>query len=145
MNQETIQVDRSFLQKFAEFTKLVLSELDNLREQISDNMQKEASLQEDQIRFEAALTKAANAMYNSDLDFITGDFDHRKFIKLAKNDPTYLARTLEKVCNAADVSLIGKPARVAAVRKKAEFDPVYAQAFGYSNNMSDGVIDWDEE
>ncbi|NBQ68977.1 MAG: hypothetical protein EBU46_09160, partial [Nitrosomonadaceae bacterium] len=62
------------------------------------------------------------------------------FLKKAKEDVSYLARTLEKVCNAADIALIGKPARVAnKQQKEAEYDPVMAKAFGYSANAS--IID----
>jgi hypothetical protein len=54
-------------------------------------------------------------------------------------DPVFIVRTLEKVCEAADVAQIGKPARVAARPKEAEYDPVMAAAFGY--DQSKGIID----
>lgn len=143
MSKETIEIEKIFLQKFAEFTSLVVSELNSLRSQVQSHLQKEASVESQQTKYKQAVNKVASALYNSDLEFITGDFDHRKFIKLASEDPSYLARTFEKVCNAADVSLIGKPARVAAIKKQAAYDPVYNRAFG-NKNLQDEVEDWDE-
>ena len=142
MSKEIIEIERIFLQKFAEFTSLVVAEVNNLRAQVQSHLQKEASVETDKGQYKQAVTKVANALYNSDLDFITGDFDHRKFIKRASEDPSYLARTFEKVCNAADVSLIGRPARVAAIKKQASFDPVYARAFGQTNTIDDNIMDW---
>lgn len=144
MSKETIEIEKIFLQKFAEFTSLVVAELNHLRSQVANNLQKEAGIANGKVQYKAAVSKVAAALYNSDLEFVTGDFDHRKFIKLASEDPTYLARTFEKVCNAADVSLIGKPARVAAMKKQASYDPVYASAFGNKNLIEDGVLDWED-
>ena len=143
MSKDTIQIEKTFLQKFAQFTTLVLSELNNLRSQLNDKLQKEASSEDKKAAYRIAVNKVATALYNSDLDFVTGDFDHRQFCKKASEDPSYLARTFEKVCNAADVSLIGKPARVAAIKKQAAYDPVYAHAFGLKNTDED-VFDWEE-
>lgn len=50
-----------------------------------------------------------------------------------------MVRTLEKVCEAADIAQIGKPARVAARPKEAEYDPVMEIAFGYSGGR--GIVD----
>ena len=143
MNKETIEIEKIFLQKFAEFTSLVVAELNHLRAQVNNNLQKEASTESNKAKYQQAVAKVATALYNSDLD-IAGDFDHRKFIKLANEDPTYLAKSFEKVCNAADVSLIGRPARVAAVKKQASFDPVYAHAFGNNQLIDDNILDWEE-
>lgn len=134
MSKDTIEIEKMFLQKFAEFTSLVIAELNYLR---SQNLQKQASLNEGKASYKQAVVKVANALHNSDLDYVTGDFDYQKFIKKASEDPTFLARTFEKVCNAADVSVMGKPARVAAIRKQAEFDPVYARAFGLRNYQTE--------
>lgn len=144
MSKDTIEIEKMFLQKFAEFTSLVVAEINSLRSQVSNQLQKEASVASKNANYKQAVTKVANALYNSDLEFVTGDFDHRKFIKLAMEDPTYLARTFEKVCNAADVSLIGKPARVAAIKKQAAYDPVYAHAFGVRSSIDDSILDWEE-
>lgn len=121
------QTDRIFLQKVAQFATIVIKELRDLRQQVKAGMQKEAAEQEDQFRYEVALKKAAKVLY--DTDFITDESERQKFLKLAAEDPSYVVGVLEKVCNAADVSLIGKPARVAA-NTKAAHDPVYARAFG---------------
>jgi len=144
MSKETIEIERIFLQKFAEFTSLVVAEVNNLRAQVQGYMQKEASADSDKDQYKQAVSKVATALYDSDLEFVTGDFDHRKFIKKAGEDPTYLARTFEKVCKAADVSLIGKPARVAAIKKQGAFDPVYARAFGLKQNLDSNIMDWED-
>lgn len=136
-----IEVDEQFLLKFAEFTRVVLGEIKSLREQVSYHMSKQASADATREEYQKAVMKVAEALYNSDLDFVTGDFDRRKFIKRAMEDPSYIARTLEKVCNASDVSLIGKPARVAATNKKlASYDPVYHRAFGTNQFSEDSIF-----
>jgi hypothetical protein len=144
MSKETIEIERIFLHKFAEFTSLVVSELESLRAQVQGHIQKEASTESSKIQYRQAVGKVANALYNSDLEFVTGDFDHRKFIKLATEDPSYLARVFEKVCNAADVSVMGRPARVAAMKKQAVYDPVYAHAFGNQQLIDDNIMDWED-
>jgi beta-phosphoglucomutase-like phosphatase (HAD superfamily) len=143
MSEILIPVEKNLLIKFAEFTKLAINELRQLKAERKALLQKEASAEEQNEKYYEAVTKVANALYNSDLEFITGDFDRRKFIKRAIDDHTYLARTFEKVCNAADVALIGKPARVAANRKQAIYDPVYERAFGKSHDDY-SLMDMDE-
>mgnify|MGYP000966961232 CR=1 FL=1 len=143
MSKNNENIETNLLLKFAEFTKLVLKEIRSLREENAFHMKKQASADEEKARYQESVIKVANALYNSDLEFVTGDFDRRKFIKRAMEDPSYMARTLEKVCNAADVSLIGKPARVAANKKVANYDPVYVRAFGVSRDDNDTVTDLD--
>lgn len=135
------QDDILFLQKFANFAKVSVSTLDRLEDKIAsleDSLlgyrKKEAQEDLKRIRLEATLEKAAKALY--DADFITDASEKRKFLKLAKEDPAYLANIIEKICNAADVALIGSPARVASKPKKAEYDPVAARAFGWDNSNS---------
>jgi len=137
-----IQVDEQLLLKFAEFTGVVMGEIKSLRSQLSQQMQKAAAHDTAKSQYQQSVIKVAEALYNSDFDLVTGDFDRRKFIKRAMEDPSYLAQTLEKVCNAADVSLIGKPARVAANKKLASYDPVYARAFGFDKSSEDVLVDW---
>lgn len=136
---ESIKVDKMFLQKFAEFTTLVLSELKTLRSQLSEKMAKEASHDEKQQDYYDSVVKIAAVLNSSDFDFVING-DRKKFIKNASANPNLLADVFEKVCEAADVTLIGRPARVAAVKKTASYDPVYARAFGLSHN-SDSVMD----
>ena len=134
-----------FLQKVSEFIKVAVNESEMLTDKTAElearlleYRKKEAAQQITSDRLDVALKKAADALY--DADFITDDIERRNFLKKAKEDPSYLARTLEKVCNAADLALIGKPARVAnKQQKEAEYDPVMAKAFGYSSNAA--IID----
>jgi len=139
--EENYTVDKIFLQKFAEFTKVVLSELKNLRGQLNEQMSKEASYDEKQATYYNSVVKIANSLYESDFDFIIGG-DRKKFIKKATGNPALLAEAFTKVCEASDVTLIGRPARVAAKTKIASYDPVYAKAFGYSIN-NESIMDID--
>lgn len=140
-----VLVDINFLHKIADFIKVSTSEIVRLQKVAEQSLQKEAADNETKSRYKQSVMKVATALYDSDFDFVTGDFDHRQFVKLAMEDPSYLARKFEQVCNAADVSLIGKPARVAAVTKHAELnDPVYTRAFGVQNRNIRDIVDWED-
>jgi hypothetical protein len=123
-----------FLQKVAEFTKLAISEIEDLKEQIQDFRKQAAVESLRERRLNLALEKAADALYKS--DFITDSYERKEFLKKAKEDPSYLARTIEKLCDAADVASIGSPARVAKPKQAEEYDPVMARAFGISRSGS---------
>lgn len=120
----------ALLIKIAEFTKAAINDIKKLSAKLAEYEEHEKSLAEN---MEAALKRAADALYNS--DFLFDESEKRKFIKKASKDPSYLATVIEKVCKAADVSLIGIPARVATKRQGMEEDPVAIRAFGgsYSN------------
>ena len=127
--------DKNLLTKIAGFTKLAINEIDSLKKEISHFEQvarQEEALKEN---YASSVKLAAEALYSS--YFITDEYEKKIFIKRAKEDPTYLAKVIEKVCNAADVSLIGKPARVARqINKDAAYDPVMAKAFGVGATAS---------
>ena len=131
------QLNNQFLHNVANFVKIAV----DLNEQQQDElyaMKKQAAIEEiNKDKYRAALRKTAEALYNA--DFLTDEQEKRNFLKEAAKDPVYVARYLEKVCEAADVALIGKPARVAARPKEAEYDPVMARAFGY--NQGRDIID----
>jgi len=48
-----------------------------------------------------------------------------------------LVKVIERICKAAEISSIGRPARVAS--RTGEFDPVMARAFGHSGQNT--IID----
>ena len=125
------------LQKMAEFISISLDSNRELSNQIL--AQKKAAMVEELNRekYRVALHKAADALYDS--DFLTDETERKTFLRKAAEDPVYVVRTLEKVCEAADVAQIGKPARVAARPKEAEYDPVMDAAFGGSRTGS--IID----
>ena len=123
----------SLLTKVAQFIKLANSHIYDLEYQRVEQKKKIASELAKYDNYRQSLRKAAQALYDS--DFITDELERRKFLKRAEADPAYLSSVLEKVCKAADVALIGSPARVATVVKKGEeYDPVRARAFGYDVN-----------
>jgi hypothetical protein len=130
-------MNTNFLTKVAEYIKLSIDSNSVLQEKLYQQ-QKEAAIKDlDKEKYRVALQKAADALYDS--DFLTDEQEKRMFLRKAAEDPVYVVRTLEKVCEAADVAQIGKPARVAAKNKEAEYDPVMAAAFGYDSARS--IID----
>ena len=121
------------LHKIENFVKVALEEIESLNKQVTNYKIKEAeeSLRQDK-ELEVALKKAAEAMYNS--DFITDEDEKSLFVKKAKEDSKYLAKIVERVCNAADVSYMGKSASVKASTQSD--DPVVRRAFGYDATYS---------
>jgi len=121
------------LHKIEEFVKVALHEINDLRQQLAAQTTKVASeaLQKDK-ELDGALRKAAEAMYNS--DFINDEEEKSTFVKKEKEDSKYLARVVERVCNAADVAYMGKTAKVKSSNHSD--DPVVRRAFGYDNNYS---------
>ena len=130
-------MNNNFLTKVAEYVRLSIDSNLLLQEKLYQQ-QKEAAVKDlNKEKYLFAIQKAADALY--DTDFLTDEHEKRMFLRKAAEDPVYVVRTLEKVCEAADVAQIGKPARVAARPKEAEYDPVMAAAFGYDS--AKGIID----
>ena len=131
-------MNNNFLSTVSQFVKLAIDNSDALEAKVLE-LKKQAAIKDlDKEKYRYAIEKAADTLY--DTDFFTSEEDKRTFLKKAAEDPIFVVRTLEKVCNAADVAQIGKPARVAARPKEAEeYDPVMAAAFGY--NKSSSIID----
>ena len=121
------------LHKIEEFVKVALDEIADLNAQVNVYKTKEAAeaLKQDK-ELDGALKKAAEAMYNS--DFINDEDEKALFVKKAKEDAKYLARIVERVCNAADVSYMGKTASVKSSTQSE--DPVIRRAFGYDANYN---------
>lgn len=121
------------LDKIQAFVKVALSEIADLKSQLTSVQIKEASTRSKQDKeLDAVLRKAAEAMYSS--DFINDEDEKALFVKKAKEDATYLAKIVERVCNASDVAYMGK---VATVKSSTQSDdPVMRRAFGYSNGYS---------
>lgn len=121
------------LNKIKDFVKIALSEISELQQQLDvfKNKEHEKVAAHDR-EFEQALKKAAEAMYSS--DFINDDEEKKSFIKKAKEDPSYLAKIVERVCNAADVAYMGKQATVKSSTQTE--DPVMRRAFGYEHSYS---------
>lgn len=127
-------MDNKFLTQVAQFVKLAIDNSEELTDKIL-NQKKTAAVEElNKEKYRVALSKAADALYDS--DFLTDETEKRTFLRKAAEDPVYVVRTLEKVCEAADVAQIGKPARVAARPKEAEYDPVMEAAFGIGSSRS---------
>lgn len=121
------------LHKIENFVKVALSEISTLKGQVEELQTKEAEETSRQDKeLEQALKKAAEAMYSA--DFINDEDEKSLFVKKAKEDSKYLAKIVEKVCNAADVAYMGKSASVKSSNQTD--DPVMRRAFGYDVNYS---------
>jgi len=117
-----------------DFVKVALSEIDRLKKDLELQKNKEASLREEENRnFCNSLKSAAQALYDS--DFITDEYDKKKFVKKAQEDPKYLATVIQKICQASDVSGFGEVASVKTAGDNSD-DPVMRKAFGYDVNYN---------
>jgi hypothetical protein len=121
------------LLKIETFVKLALDEISSLEQRLAESQIKQASeAATANQELDKALKKAAEAMYSA--DFITDADEKTLFVKKAKDDATYLAKVVERVCNASDVAFMGK---MATVKSSAQTDdPVMRRAFGYDINYS---------
>ena len=128
-------MNNNFLTQVSEFVKLAIDASALQAQQLNDQvfeLKKQAAIRDlEREKYRVALVKAANVLY--DTDFLTGEEEKKTFLRKAAEDPLYVLRVLEKVCEAADVAQIGKPARIAAKPKEAEYDPVMEAAFGYQS------------
>lgn len=121
------------LHKIEEFVKIALDEITELKAQLNSQQSEKIAAQKKQDKeFETSLKKAAEAMYSS--DFINDEDEKALFVKKAKEDATYLAKIVERVCQAADVAYMGKSASVKSANQTD--DPVLRRAFGYDQNYS---------
>ena len=115
------------LSQVAAFIKVAVDTNEELEGTLLELRKKQAAEALDQDRYELALKKAADVLYDS--DFLTDEREKRTFIRKAAEDPSYVVRMLENVCQASDISQLGKVAKVSARPKEAAFDPVMARAF----------------
>ena len=117
------------LAKIEDFVKVALDEISELSDKVAELENSKVSADKE---LDKALKKAAEAMYSS--DFINDEEEKLTFMKKAKEDPKYLAKIVERVCQAADVAYMGKTATVKASNHTE--DPVLRRAFGYDQNYS---------
>jgi hypothetical protein len=129
-------MNNQFLNQVAQFIKIAIDKEAKLEEQILQ--QKKAALVEElnKEKYRIALNKVADVLYDS--DYLVSENERKQFIKKSNEDPVYVIRTLEKVCNSNDVSFLGKAARVSNKVRTAGEDPVYDAAFGM---VSGGIMD----
>lgn len=121
------------LHKIETFVKTALAEISDLKHQVASQQNKQAEAQQQSDReLDNALRKAAEAMYSS--DFINDEDEKALFVKKAKEDSKYLAKIVERVCNASDVAYMGKSATIKSSVQTD--DPVLRRAFGYNSSYS---------
>ena len=125
------------LTQVANFIKVAVNTNEELESTVLELRKKQAAEALDQDRYEMALRKAADVLYDS--DFLTDEREKRTFIRKAAEDPTYIVRMLENVCQASDISQLGKVAKVSARPKEVAYDPVMARAFPglYGNSFTE--------
>jgi hypothetical protein len=112
--------------KVKEFVKVAVSQVETLEDKVAELEDQVEEYTEKQAGLSTALEKAAKALCES--DFITEDRG-QTFVKRAMENPAYLAKVIEKLCEASDVMTIGRPSTIS--NKNAEaLDPVKVRAFG---------------
>jgi hypothetical protein len=122
------------VQTIERFVKIALDEISELQTQLSSIQQKQAAAEiEKQEELNASLKEAAQALYDS--DFISDEYEKKKFMKRAAEDPCYLSSVIKKICQAADVSSFGSVAQVKTAGDNGD-DPVMRKAFGYDVNYN---------
>jgi hypothetical protein len=127
-------MDKETSSKIEEFVKQAMEEISQLRSELKSLNEKRADeIEERDEELTHAIKQAANALYDS--DFISDEYEKRKFVKKAKEDPKYLATVIQKVCEAADVSTFGSVASIKTAGDNGS-DPVMRKAFGYDNNYN---------
>jgi len=129
-------MNNSLLQKVEQFTKTAMEEISSLEAKVQEQQQMLSKRAEAKENLSAELKKSANALFRS--NFINDESEIHAFVKRAAEDPAYLASVLTKVCRAGSVMEFGSVSK-ARLMKPAEFDPVAAKAFGWSNENS--IID----
>jgi hypothetical protein len=118
------------LHKIESFVKVALDEIAYLNSSLKELSEKKAQqLNSHNKTLDSSLQKAAEALYSA--DFIMDEEEKQAFVKKAKEDVNYLAKTLERVCKASDVAYMGKVASVKASIPSE--DPVMKRAFGYDS------------
>lgn len=119
------------IEKVAQFVDLATTQIHELRD---EQRRHELSKTAEDRRNRQLVEKTAQLLYEA--DFIQDDSERRKFLKQAEADPLgVVTKALERVCKAAEVTLIGSPARLAAKPKMADYDPVAAKAFGWGDTQ----------
>ena len=116
--------DFLFLKKIGEFVNISKNERHDLHNRVSSLKVKEAQFKQKEAAFEASLYKIAKALYETDFLFDSGDIE--EFVKDASENPESLATMFKRVCDATDVSVMGKTASVAAT--KMVDDPIMRKA-----------------
>jgi FtsZ-binding cell division protein ZapB len=118
------------LHKIENFVKVALDEIAYLNSSLKELSEKKAQqLHSHNKTLDSSLQKAAEALYSA--DFIMDEEEKQAFVKKAKEDVVYLAKTLERVCKASDVAYMGKVASVKSSTPSE--DPVMRRAFGYNS------------
>lgn len=120
------------LHKIETFVKVALNEISHLQSSLNALNEKKAAEMIQSNELDQALKKAAEAMYSA--DFIIDEEGKKAFMKKAKEDAKYLAKVVERVCNASDVAYMGKVASVTS--SNYTDDPVLRRAFGYDGNYN---------
>ena len=125
-----------FLTKVAEFISLAIENNKAMKTKIMEQ-QKQAVVKDlDAEKRSLEIQKAADALYDS--DYLTSEAEKKLFLRKAAEDQIYVIRMLVKMAEANDVAQLGRPAKVSARDKSADFDPVYEAAFGRpSSNIVD--------
>jgi hypothetical protein len=129
-------MNNQFLTKVAEFIQLSIDNSHMLQEKLYQQQKVAVVKDLNQEKYRVALQKTADTLYYT--DYFSTEQEKQTFLRKAAEDPVYVVRTLEKICEANDVAQLGKPAKVASRINIDEHDPVMEAAFGFKSR---GIID----
>ena len=136
---EKATINKSFLQKVAQFTKIAVERIYELEVSLQAQMSKEAAEKQAHDEYMGHVKTAAKALY--DYDYFLDSEEQRDFISKAAEDQNHVAKTLIRLCKASEASLIGTPARIAQQKTAVFDDPVYRAAFGSRAGGSRTLLD----
>lgn len=126
--------EQIFFTKVAEFININLNDRKQLLNKVAEYQTKKAAYEAKLAFYDEAISKIANVLLEE--DFLTGSRECETFMKKAKEDPSFLASSIKKVCESAGISVMGKTARVAVKNTLEIDDPIMRRAFGYSSSGS---------
>ena len=134
-----MKVQKELLQKIAQLSKCASEIIGELEDKVAilhkDSVAKD--LLEDSLQEGAE--KIGKALYEA--DFITDKYKYNDFVKRASKDPMFLAKAVERICLSKSADSLGSVSSVTIKQAEAMNDPIYARAFGYSNNFEKMIDD----
>lgn len=129
-NQTKIAISEEALEKIANFISVAVQRINDLTTQLNsaESLVKSADTKA-QTNYQTAVTKVAQLIRNSDLEYMIDGFDAASFVKKANANPDFFVATLNSVLNIADPVGYGKTTNIKTASSTNQ-DPVYQRAFG---------------
>lgn len=132
---EKATINKSFLQKVAQFTKIAVERIHELEVSLQAQMSKEAAEKQAHDEYMGHVKTAAKALY--DYDYFLDSEEQRDFISKAAEDQNHVAKTIIKLCKSAEVNSLGHTSNYSIQKVSSFNDPVYQAAFGRKQSRVD--------